>query len=100
MQQLFPTSREVAAADLLDLYDLPGPHLRADFVTSTDGVVAVDGTSDPLGTPADKAVFRVLRAVSDAVIVGAGTARIARSASERLALRPRRTGRDFRGPAN
>lgn len=75
MRQLIPSVREVAPEDLYDLYDLPGPHLRADFVASVDGAVVVDGTSEPLGSPADKAVFRALRAVSDAVVVGAGTAR-------------------------
>lgn len=73
MRQLYPSSSEIT--DLYDFYDVEGPHLRADFVASVDGTVVVDGTSDPLGSPADKAVFRALRAVSDAVIVGAGTAR-------------------------
>lgn len=75
MRLVHPTSREVAPEDLPDLYDEPGPHLRAGFVSSVDGVVAVDGRAGGLGSPADKAVFRTLRTVSDAVIVGAGTAR-------------------------
>ncbi|MCU1601114.1 MAG: bifunctional deaminase-reductase domain protein [Frankiales bacterium] len=75
MRLLHPAVRDLAPGDLLDLYDLPGPHLRAGFVASVDGVVAVDGRSAGLGSPADKAVFRTLRAVSDAVVVGAGTAR-------------------------
>jgi 5-amino-6-(5-phosphoribosylamino)uracil reductase len=72
---LHPEVRDLAPEDLFDLYDLPGPHLRAGFVASVDGVVAVDGRSASLGGPADKAVFRALRAVSDAIIVGAGTVR-------------------------
>lgn len=52
-----------------------GPQVRAGFVHSVDGVVAVDGRSDPLSGPVDKAVFHALRAVSDAVLVGAGTVR-------------------------
>lgn len=61
--------------DLLDLYgDLPG-YLRAGLVTSLDGAVAVGGRSAPLSGPADRAVFRALRAVCDVVLVGAGTAR-------------------------
>ncbi|MCW2544417.1 MAG: bifunctional deaminase-reductase domain protein [Frankiales bacterium] len=75
MQLLYPSARPLSVDDLRDLYDLPGPHVRADFVASLDGVIALGGTSDPLGTPADKAAFAALRAVSDAVIVGAGTAR-------------------------
>ena len=61
--------------DLPDLYDVPGPWLRAGFVTTLDGTVAVDGTSTGLGGTADKAVFRALRTVADAVLVGHGTAR-------------------------
>ena len=75
MRLLHPDVRDLSAEDLFDLYDLPGPHLRAGFVASVDGAIAVDGRSAPLGSPADKAAFRALRAVSDAVIVGAGTAR-------------------------
>lgn len=75
MRLLHPETREVTPEDLFDLYDEPGPHLRAGFVQSVDGVVAVDGTSAALGSAADKAVFRALRTVCDAVVVGAGTAR-------------------------
>ena len=76
MKQLLPVARAVTDDDLFDLYDEPGPHLRAGFVSSLDGAVAVGGRSGPLSHPADKAVFRALRAVSDAVVVGAGTARV------------------------
>ena len=75
MRLVHPSVRDLAPEDLFDLYDAPGPHLRAGFVASLDGVVAVDGVSAPLGSPADKASFRALRAVCDAVVVGAGTVR-------------------------
>jgi riboflavin biosynthesis pyrimidine reductase len=75
LRLLHPEARDVTAEDLFDLYDAPGPHLRAGFVASLDGVVSVDGRSGPLGSPADKASFRALRAVCDAVVVGAGTVR-------------------------
>ena len=75
MRQLHPVVREITAEDLFDVYNVPGPHLRAGFVASVDGVIAVDGTSAGLSSPADKAAFRALRTVCDAVIVGAGTAR-------------------------
>ena len=75
MKLLLPDTRTVTDTDLFDLYDRDDPHLRAGFVTSVDGAIAVDGTSAALGSPADKAVFRALRAVCDAVVVGAGTAR-------------------------
>ncbi len=62
--------------DLWELYALPdAAHLRAGFVQSLDGAIAVRGSSTPLSGPADKQVFRTLRAVSDVVLVGAGTAR-------------------------
>jgi len=72
---LLPDPRELTPEDLYDLYDAPGPHLRAGFVVSVDGAVAIDGSSKPLGSPADKAVFTALRTCADAVVVGARTAR-------------------------
>lgn len=75
MRQLLPEVRDLSHQDLFDLYDEPGPYLRADFVSSVDGAIAVEGRSEGLGSPADKASFRALRATCDAVIVGAGTLR-------------------------
>lgn len=49
--------------------------LRVNFVASADGAVAVDGLSSGLSSPTDKAVFRVLRMVCDALLVGAATLR-------------------------
>jgi len=90
---LLPEPRELAAQDLLDLYD-PGdaPSVRAGFVVSTDGAVTQDGSSRPLQSPADEAVFHALRAVADAVLVGAGTARKERYGP----VRPRPDGRAWR----
>ncbi len=45
------------------------------MIASLDGAVAVDGLSGGLGGPADKEMFRALRGVADAIVVGAGTAR-------------------------
>jgi riboflavin biosynthesis pyrimidine reductase len=93
MRLLLPEPRALAPQDLLDLYDPgDGPSLRAGFVLSTDGGIAQDGSSRPLQSPADEAVFHALRAVADAVVVGAGTAR-----SERYGpVRPRPDGRAWR----
>jgi len=69
------------AADLDDdelarLYDYPREHwLRANFVASADGAAFLDGRSGGLSSTADRRLFRVLRALSDVVLVGAGTAR-------------------------
>ncbi len=51
------------------------PWVAALMVASVDGATAVDGRSGGLGGPADKAVFSALRAATDVILVGAGTAR-------------------------
>jgi riboflavin biosynthesis pyrimidine reductase len=62
-------------AALADAYRMPpGRSVRVDFVVSLDGAIAVEGRSAALGSPGDKRVFRVLRALADAVLVGHGTA--------------------------
>ncbi|MGC4963729.1 dihydrofolate reductase family protein [Gordonia sp. DT101] len=53
---------------------LPRPYLRVNMVSSIDGAVTHDGRSGGLAGPGDKAVFRVLRALADVIIVGARTA--------------------------
>ena len=62
-------------AELAAAYELPaGRHLRVNFVAALDGAIRVDGRSGGLGSPGDRRVFQVLRALTDAVLVGAGTA--------------------------
>lgn len=54
----------------------PGPVVRANFVTTLDGhATGPDGRSGSINSAADKAVFDVLRALADVVVVGAGTIR-------------------------
>lgn len=83
-------------AELRALYaypdDLTRPWMRINFVSSLDGAVAVEGRSGALGSPADKAVFGLLRELADVVIVGAGTARVEGYGGARTstALRERR----------
>lgn len=56
--------------------DNPLPNVRANFITTLDGsVIGADGKSGSINGPADLRVFQLLRAQSDAVFVGAGTAR-------------------------
>ena len=63
-------------ADLGALYAAPDPWLRANMVTSLDGAATgADGKSGSINNQVDKAVFALLRSQSDAIIVGAGTAR-------------------------
>ena len=63
-------------ADLAALYAAPDPWLRANMVTSLDGAATgADGKSGSINNRVDQAVFALLRSQSDAIIVGAGTAR-------------------------
>jgi riboflavin biosynthesis pyrimidine reductase len=75
VQRLFPQPAELDDAGLADAYRMPaGRHVRVNFVAALDGAVSVEGRSGGLGSAGDRRVFRVLRALADAVLVGAGTA--------------------------
>jgi riboflavin biosynthesis pyrimidine reductase len=79
MRQLLPTPLD--EVDLLAAYAYPAdvgdrPWVRANMVSSLDGAAVVDGRSGALGGAGDKQVFGLLRGLTDAVLVGAGTARI------------------------
>jgi riboflavin biosynthesis pyrimidine reductase len=72
--------RTVDDADLIELYRLPAPEgrgwLRSNFVMSLDGSVqGPDGRSGTINTASDSHVFALQRALADAVLVGASTAR-------------------------
>ena len=75
MELLLPEARPIDPADLLGLYDVPGPYVRAGMLVSLDGSISHRGTSRPLQAPGDLQVYAALRAVADVVLVGAGTAR-------------------------
>lgn len=60
------------------------PWVLANFVATIDGSIAVDGRVGSLSSPLDKQVFRLLRAVADVVLVGAGTVRAERYGPVRL----------------
>jgi len=64
--------------DLPELYAAPDqPWLRVNMVATVDGAATgEDGTSRSINSGADKVVFDLLRDISDAVVVGAGTVRI------------------------
>jgi riboflavin biosynthesis pyrimidine reductase len=80
IRRLVPSPQDLEGdAELEEFYTLPpGRHVRANFVVSVDGAVEIGGRSRSLGAPADRAAFMAMRAVADAVMVGAGTARIER----------------------
>ncbi|MFI0407604.1 dihydrofolate reductase family protein [Actinomadura sp. 3N508] len=93
MRRLLPEP----AVDGVDPYDAYGdaPGLRLGMVMSADGSVTdADGWTDGLGGDADFRVFRTLRALAGAILVGAGTARTGRLGPARLRrdLRARRGG--------
>ncbi|HET7311231.1 MAG TPA: pyrimidine reductase family protein [Mycobacteriales bacterium] len=75
MRRLFPDPSD--EVDLRAAYAVDAPrHVRANFVSSADGSVSLEGKSGTLGNAADRELFQLLRAMSDVVLVGAGTARV------------------------
>jgi riboflavin biosynthesis pyrimidine reductase len=75
VRRLFPHPAELNDDGLVEAYLPPaGRHLRVNFVTSLDGSVTVDGRSGGLGSPGDRRIFNLLRALTDVVLVGHGTA--------------------------
>lgn len=54
----------------------PRPWVALGMVSSVDGRATIDGGTADLGGVADQVAFRRLRAACDAILVGAGTARV------------------------
>jgi riboflavin biosynthesis pyrimidine reductase len=75
MRRLLPDPGPLDDDGLVATYRLPpGRSLRVNFVASLDGAITVAGRSAGLGTPGDKRIFDLLRALADVVLVGHGTA--------------------------
>jgi riboflavin-specific deaminase-like protein len=75
VRQLLPAAADLDEAGLVEAYrPPPGRFVRVNFIASLDGATTVAGRSRGLQSPGDLAVFRLLRALADAVLVGAGTA--------------------------
>ena len=76
MRRLLPVAAEgLTTEDVVAAYRLPpGRALRVNFIASPDGSTTVAGKSRGLQMPGDLLVFRILRALGDAILVGAGTA--------------------------
>lgn len=77
MRRLLPSPADVVDDALLaEHYAYRGERaVRANMVGSLDGAATVEGVSEGLSGPADRRVFRILRALADVVVVGAGTVR-------------------------
>lgn len=95
MRQLMP--HLIGEVDPFDIYPaaprpaVPGrPWVMINMIASADGAVAVGGTSEALGNPADQAVFSAVRASADWIVVAAGTARVERYDRPRPGSRARR----------
>lgn len=82
-----------AAVDLYAAYAMPnGPFVRANFATSVDGRVELEGVSKGVSSDIDREVFHVMRALCDVVLAGAQTVRAesygpARPTAERIEIR-------------
>ncbi|HEV7933860.1 MAG TPA: dihydrofolate reductase family protein [Actinomadura sp.] len=97
MRRLWP--EPALDIDPYDAYgDVEGSWLRVGMVVSADGSVTdEEGWTDGLGGEADFRVFRTLRALADAILVGAATIRTGRVGPARL--RPELRRRRGRPPA-
>jgi riboflavin-specific deaminase-like protein len=82
MRQFLPEPRETSPEEFasgLRLGDLapPGrPYLGVNMVTSLDGKATIDWRTRGLSSELDRRLFHQLRTQADAVMVGAGTARV------------------------
>jgi riboflavin biosynthesis pyrimidine reductase len=81
MRQVYPGGSALTDAALAALYAYPDPRaspgrwVRANMVASLDGAATLNGRTRGLSSEADEQVFAMLRALSDVILVGAGTAR-------------------------
>ena len=72
---LDPSQLADAYADLRRARHDGRPWVIVNMIASADGATTVEGVSGGLGGPGDRAVFSVLRALADVVLVGASTVR-------------------------
>jgi riboflavin biosynthesis pyrimidine reductase len=81
MRQIYPGEASLADAGLAALYTGPDltegspPWVRANMVASLDGAATLSGRSGGLSGAWDQQVFAMLRAITDVILVGAGTVR-------------------------
>jgi riboflavin biosynthesis pyrimidine reductase len=78
MRMLFPVPADIVepAAVYADLPTAEGrPSIRLNMIVSVDGGTSWNGVSGALGGPADKALFGIMRSLTDLVLVASGTMR-------------------------
>jgi riboflavin biosynthesis pyrimidine reductase len=77
MRQLLPDPIDSVDVDQIAALYAYAPHggVRANMVSTLDGAVSADGRSEAISGPPDRFMFGLLRALSDVIVVGAGTAR-------------------------
>ncbi len=86
LNRLYPRPGEVTAEDLVAALDLGSrapvdrPYVIVNMVSTLDGRAALEGNTRGLGGEQDRNLFHLLRTAADAILVGAGTARIERYA--------------------
>lgn len=81
IHQIYPSAAAgpLTTEDVERLYTYPdttAPYVAANFVSSADGAVEVDGIARPLSTPPDRVVLQLGTDLADVVLVGAGTATV------------------------
>jgi riboflavin biosynthesis pyrimidine reductase len=103
-ERLVPAGEPASAAEVLAAARLGGlagpdrPYVFMNFVSTLDGRAALDGSTRPLGGPADLAMLLALRDVADAVLIGPGTVR-AEGYARLVGGAERRTARETAGLA-
>lgn len=75
MLQPYTSLDDDGLAAVYAVRDRAVPWLRVNMISTADGASTRDGVSGPIGTAPDRRVFEVLRWLSDAIVVGAGTVR-------------------------
>lgn len=84
LNRLYPRSGETTAEELVEQLDLASrahverPYVVVNMVSTLDGRAAFEGGTRRLSGPDDRALFHLLRTAGDALLVGAGTARVER----------------------
>ncbi len=84
LRQLFPVSARISAQEATSGLNLAAlapperPYVVLNMVSTADGRATLEGRTIGMGGPADRELFHGLRTQVDAVLFGAGTARIER----------------------